>query len=367
MRPHPLLALALLAFGSAGCGKILGVDEYRVATPPAKDAGSMPIIPTNTPCGACVAAHCASELDQCRQDELCTGWERCMARCTPGDGACEHACFTTTGQTNGKMGNISACTLQRCSDECKATGIMSAYAAGCSAAIRTNCQPQLSACAGDANCLKFTRCLSETNCLTREGAASPPDSASSGVVGMNPACNWQCEDRIRLYEPIGAGADGGLVPNPTMASALCSFLESAACDLGSLACVGHYIWPPASAMTTTIDVTVFVNEGGYAELPGTPMGEIPVTACRQQSTDCGESVSQTTDTNGRAVLSLPTDGGLGDTWYFEFSPGWPNGPSQLLFNAGRRLNEPTFLALATQASDMAHLKEPGGRYASLGA
>lgn len=347
MRARPMLTVATILIGlvGGGCGKLAGIDDYHGNAAPAGDAASTAMF-VNPTCGACVAAGCTEQLDSCQKNATCGPWERCMAQCMPGDGACEYTCTAAVNPTNGTMGDIAACTFQHCYDECQATGPWSSFSAACGPAYRKSCEMPARACAGDEGCREFTRCMFEDNCLASSGAATSPDGTSSGI---NPACTWQCEDRVQAYEPVDAGADAGLAPNPTMATFLCAFFNiGAACGLGRLDCVDGYGWVSTSAQT--VAVTAFVHSGNYAELPGAVMPGVQVRPCRQEVFDCtADYETQTTDVNGRAPFNLATDAS-GHTWYFEVTPGWPNSPSKLLFNTGRRLSEDTFLSLGIGAA-----------------
>ena len=179
------------------------------------DASDREISFPSTGCAACVAAGCATELDHCSRDDACRDWERCVAGCA-GDGACEHGCVTTAGQTNRMMGEISTCTFQHCIDECHPSGFLPAYSSGCAAAYWKNCEAQdWSACAHDENCLEFGRCMFETNCLVRGGMSSVQDSEPSHLresgSHFTTVGEWSSD---RRSEPISRPSNPASTPCP---------------------------------------------------------------------------------------------------------------------------------------------------------
>lgn len=360
-----LARFSLVLVAAAGCGKILGLNDYRAGTPGSgtPEASAAKIVFTDSKtCGPCVTAHCPSELDACRTDALCAAWESCIAACKPGNGACEHECFKTAGKTNRKMGEISACTLQHCLGECQSGAGFSAYAPSCGDALRSNCAGQLAACAADEPCLEAGRCTFEKNCVVWSGDPAPGVDAGRSVF-RNPACAWECADRTHVYEPRNTGTDGGLSPSPLLGLLFCQFSGSpyAACALDDLSCAGRYSWEYGSG-APTMDVTVFVHANVFPEVFAAPLRNVPVRACQSPIENCSDhpdyTVPQTTGPNGDATFHLPT-GGTGGYWYFEVTPGWPDGPSKLLFNPGRRLNGNTALSLAANESGLSTAKVAG--------
>jgi hypothetical protein len=341
----------------AGCGQILGVSDYRVrATTPksdagAPDAGASALVPTNAACGACVQTSCATALRECEDDEPCSSWQRCMARCAPGKGDCEHACFVQAGKTDRQMGDVAMCTLQYCVAPCQANGPFSAYGSGCASAVRTDCATQFRDCAGDTGCINFYKCLFAENCLLPTGRGDS-GTATPGGGGQNPSCVWVCVDQARLYAP--KDGDAGLEPSTGMALYVEMFFQPdtyTQCVEDDLTCAGQYGWIPAPRLNQEIEVTVRVHDGAYPELPGLPLANVRVRACAQNGdSSCDEyatASSQNTATDGTMLFTMPTQG-AGLRWYFEVTPNpaWPLGPSAILFHTGRPLTRDTFLSLA---------------------
>jgi hypothetical protein len=241
------------------------------------------------------------------------------------------------------MGEISACTLQHCYDECKAGGIMSAYGDECSEKVRANCDASSRACRDDEGCLDFTRCMFEKNCLVAPPSAS--GATAAGFIGRSPGCLNQCTDRIRLYEPVGVGTDAGLVPNATMGNVLCMDLNAdvyAACHDGDTSCSGHYNWAYQGA--SSIRVKLLVTNGAYAEAPGTPLPHIPIRACLQDRVGCAPPLASGTTDKGVLTLTLPTQI-AGVAPYFEVTPGAAAGFGKVLYHTTRRLTTDTTISL----------------------
>jgi hypothetical protein len=360
-----------ILFMLAGCGQILGVDDYRIRANPKADAGSpeagAPSLSDfkSRGCGECVLTNCAGALTGCAGDEPCSSWEFCMAHCAPGNGACENDCYVRAGKTDPAMGSVEMCTLQYCYNACQASGALSAYGPGCAAATRMDCGTYLQRCGADHDCRAFWECLSAENCtLPTSGADSGPLLA--GGAGLNPACGWFCSDKILLYKPLSV--DGGFSDDPAMNLAVCLGLGAdtyKACRLDNLACSGQYSYGGTPNLNSKVRVTVRVHEGAYAELPGNPLPSMQVRACVDNSPACAASTQETqeapTGRDGTASFDLITRL-IGLAWYFKVTPPepWPTGPSAILFHTGRVLTQDTYLSLAigTAESGFATLKDP---------
>jgi hypothetical protein len=336
----------------SACREVLGLGDYGVQQDASSAKGHRAAFRfADTPCGGCLTSDCTPELDTCNEDVLCAGWERCMAACMPGDGACEHDCFQVAGATNRKMGDLSMCEFSHCYDECKASGATSAFSPTCANSIAQGCDSQARACAGDPSCREFFACMFEKNCIIGDGALEPPDGAvgsSTGPVGWNPGCSRPCFDRAGQYVPRSV-ADGGLATNALGAIGLCTYVQAqAACGLDSLSCTSRYTRPPPAAAANAVAVDLWAYTSQFPEFVGTPIQRAPVSACRLQYADCypipGYTTQGTTDDNGHASFRLPTNG-LGLPWYFELTPSWPNGPAHLLLVPARNLAEDTALVL----------------------
>jgi hypothetical protein len=350
----------------AGCASILGVDDYAVRPPAKEDAGLRASILAafkNTACGDCVQKNCKAELTACASDEPCGSWEKCMAKCDPGNGACENHCFSIAGKSDGAMGDIAMCTLQYCYDSCNASGPWPAYGPACGAATRSDCGAQLQACAGDAECRKYWECLFAESCLPLSAADS--GSAADGAVSLNPSCKWHCADDVLWYSPVSV--DGGLTVTPAQDLAACHTLSAnsnASCGSPGFTCAGRYTYEPPPDFSKPIRVTVRVHDGWYTEIPGAPIPDLKVQPCMDNgSPSCFDDgiAAQSTGRDGTASFDLPTQG-TGLPWFFEVTPPtrWSAGASLVLFYTGRPLNRATYLALALGGSSdwVATLKDP---------
>lgn len=103
---------ALSALGLAGCGELLGADEYSV-TPPAKAyQSSADIFPPK--CQACVREACATEVASCDESASCDQAARCVyGHFDPGGSAqCSHLLVSTQASLLG------LCAADQCIPDC---------------------------------------------------------------------------------------------------------------------------------------------------------------------------------------------------------------------------------------------------------
>jgi hypothetical protein len=287
------LALALAA---TACGQLIGADAYRVAdTPPdAAREGTEPppdtdaVVFADARCGACMQEHCAAETDACLDDATCAPWHRCWAGCPPADPECRFQCYAGMARSNGVMGDQRACALGSCQQACSVASNTDAIAPGCEACALRQCEPQIATCSEDPACLGRVWC----------------DFDRSLVTHPDPARLTACHDEFGVYA-ASSGPDGAPAPSSWATGAICvAFGCAAECQLGERLDCGAYALPPP---TQDLRVVVRAHESPYPDLPGLPFGGVEVSACRiVTDPDCRDPVdTQTTDDDGRAVLTIP--------------------------------------------------------------
>jgi hypothetical protein len=360
VRRSPTRAFALLVTAGAAvgaCSTILGVEDYRVAPPTPKEAGARleagreagtPSIRfADANCEQCVTKNCGPEFQACKDDPLCGAWEARAAQCAPTNDGCVHKAFVQAGRTDAAVGALVVCSDRRCFDQCGAMNSPS-YGPRCATAIKEKMDPVAAASIReDPAANDFYRCWFAKNCVLPIGPPTTVDAAAApaGYAGnRNPSCLWECVDPNGVYEPVPvAGQDGGLAPGAVVNLSIWTFTGAYnECGAADLSCVEHYGWVPSTS--AYIKVTVFASTAGFPEIPGTPVPGLTVRACLQTDEACAGQVDPranggplTTDGDGRATFTLPTNI-TGQTWYFEVTPtDWHGGPKHVLFNTGRRL------------------------------
>lgn len=295
------MALAMVVV--VGCGKVLGIDEYRVGGPSGnpggrseagvRDAASREASTDASPayfskdfkvgfasaeCGACSDQHCKAAEINCGLIPDCYDWAICRAACT--DAKCIAQCPRRAPRVKGLSGPFPQTDLP--------------VAADYGACLNRSCSEQ---------------------CLAR----------AAGVdAEMSPDC-YDCTVE-QCGDPLGHPRDGSTLG--TCFSGSCN----AVCSGSDWSCVGHVQWPdsiPGSA-TYTVSAFDFVN-------PGQTIPRYTARACNVRTgDDCATPVSgpNTADGNGSTTFEFlplgPTSVALFDYWEF-LPPALPDagGPQYL--------------------------------------
>src|SRR5438046_2040267 len=126
MRVKPLMVLGCAGWLTVmGCGKILGLDDYRVAPKaPQAEAGPYRIDAecggfgfTTAECTACIGNACCPEGRACANDPTCQLFVSCDGKCNPDDEKCLGQCATgVIGMRESEaVADFVSCRASNCS------------------------------------------------------------------------------------------------------------------------------------------------------------------------------------------------------------------------------------------------------------
>jgi hypothetical protein len=256
---------------------------------------------------------------------------------------------------------------------------------GCGACVTAQCCPQMSACAGDPQCLALETCLlacdSDYACRAACVEANPvggqvevPTLDTCVAVSCRGPCGMACGQAGSYTTPADA-APGcqGCIANSNACGPALACATSLACEIeghcayscttpdcraacatdgsadgllvnaaltagvlcygpcrvgGNWTCVNHVVWPEGDAgmQEATLTVTDQFDDSGVVVGPG-PVGGVSAKACRAGDDPCMSPLSTGT-TSDAGVVTLPELGSvvyLGFTGHFEMAaPGYPS-------------------------------------------
>jgi hypothetical protein len=220
--------LLLLALASAGCGQLLGVNDYvvdqsdggapdgHVGVQP--DAGDSPgpaeqfgpFRYTDHDCGRCVEQSCAPEAEACNGELACAAFAQCLALCDADDPACRGRC----------------------------AGIAGAYDAPQTVALQQCEARYCEACNGQK--VTFEAC---DTCLVTQC----PDAVEAAAVGGDPAALEACTTGVGDCRSV--------------------------CNRADMSCLGYVDWPQPDTNQLSFTVGLVERSTGY------PVAGRPVEAC----------------------------------------------------------------------------------------
>lgn len=189
---------------AAGCGQILGVDDFRAAPPPSRNTGDGDAAARVTGalfdfdragCSACTMKYCEPEARACVAEPTCQDFWSCRAACAPDDLTCENTCRTRSWPWGGgayrarQTGEFEACLAQHCESTCTTSHVLGqADCARCAATSCTDVDWQkhaasvavqhLEAC--DASCVGLT--LQDELRLSACGCDQAPDATAEAIA-----------------------------------------------------------------------------------------------------------------------------------------------------------------------------------------
>jgi hypothetical protein len=289
------VAFAVPGLAGSGCGKILGVDGYRVAPPdaglPRAEAG--PTGPcggyrfdADPACGSCLLGQCCDELTRCRADKTCGGWFACVATCAPEDYDCQGRCGQELKHTNRAIADLSVCR-DRCyapggdgGGGCHSATLVSAMWGGapCAACVAQKCDEIGRRYASTPEAMKQSACFLEQDLFT----PTPAKLVECSTWWLTPvvpvAQEWQ----------YCAGLTCGLE-----------------CRMGRwLDCAGHFLYRFSKSASVHVRARV-VNVGDVNTAVAYPRARL--RACNRTDPLCATPVAEAaalTDTDGYTNIVL---------------------------------------------------------------
>lgn len=269
-RRFRLLHLAVLCTITSACGKILGVDDYRIAPniggghSTLSDGGRYSnrcssVSYKSESCSQCVADSCCAEATACSQDPGCAAMIQCLENCAgPDDHTCRGMCNLTIWLSElDRLSALVQCEARRACDSCTSARVVEG-GGECDACFAERCPEVNAAFSRDADAIQFSRC----NCNSdfRVGSTHPladcPCTQFSG--GQH---DW---NEVQYCAGLNGDAGGGVC--------------AAACNPNAdWTCLGSVQWPAAPSYVQ--QETAFLELVAFSPVSGSPLQGFQVSAC----------------------------------------------------------------------------------------
>jgi hypothetical protein len=297
-----LAATLAVVGGIVACAQLAGIGD----TPPTTLACGALL--GDGGCQTCGVAECCLEMEACAKSPSCQTLQTCLSACS-GDPGCRAACNRDHPISNDPaLAALTACLASHCDTACgPACGWVADYttpdaALGCQQCVIAK------ACQAIDTCFISPVCGSAAYCVN-----------NSVAFDVNEACH--------------ALVDAG----DFAASAAAQISQCATeCEVNrDWSCIGHVNWPSAvvDASATTVQLVDIITK---APVPG-----VTVKLCPASDSTCNlVQDTQTTDSNGKATVTVPMYGGKGPTGYIDVSNDAGMYPE--LFFWSFTLSEPAF-------------------------
>ena len=212
-------------FVLAGCGEIVGADEYEVvaSSPTSGGAGSAPeamgsqdgasipqqtiaILDAQTPeCADCAVNECLAETAACAEDADCSEFATCLGAAGPSFSERRYQCYQAHEKSPATE-RWNACLVRSgCYTNCAECGqwgeTFAEHCAECMSETEGGCEAT-SGCFSDGSCSALVACFGERcdgwqlsprcrfDCESRHGRLK---DAAAGVVGPLGRCRQQCQ------------------------------------------------------------------------------------------------------------------------------------------------------------------------------
>jgi len=299
---RPIACLALLSTFSGACGKILGVDEYRVAGggPATRTDGSAGLIQyADATCRQCVAKSCVAEQSDCEHDATCTTFASCLLGCDKTNGHCLYDCEQDLKEVNQTASRLMACSFHDCPGQCFSCGAV--Y----SGITRECAKCAIEDTASGGLCDLTTQCLFDPAC---NGFLSCLAGLCKKFGAPDPECRLVCGSKYpsearAFYRGVGTRFQLGCQNQ---------CLGSQAWD-----CIQPTVWPPKSGPRAKLTLHT-PPSGADASL-----SSIRVRACKGADIVCADPVGdENTDLSGAVTFDVDQAEGMAGAYYFElYEPG----------------------------------------------
>ena len=132
-------------------------------------------------CTGCESASCSKTYCDCYNDAECVLMATCIAKCAPGDEACDQLCWTAHPSAISMGALLIDCAGTTCSKGCPGYQPIGA----CLVCLYTSCAPEMNTCFSNPDCTQLLVCINacttpmcETSCCQQY----PKGSADAGPV-----------------------------------------------------------------------------------------------------------------------------------------------------------------------------------------
>ncbi len=116
------------------------------------------------PCNDCMFQQCNTTFCDCASNPSCLALGACLGQCAAGDQACQNNCFAADSSGLSELAQLGDCSATTCAASCNNPAPVDP----CQLCLATQCETELEACFGNAECVALIACAQ---------ACAPNDSA----------------------------------------------------------------------------------------------------------------------------------------------------------------------------------------------